>query len=188
MGAEAASQAFDAEKLDIVKLTSIGPAVVKNNRLVVRIGGCYFPWDAAAPIVLGMVAFGSENIFEPKGMIPVDRVEKSLVGDPSKAMVASGGSWRLWPFSFKRSRSRKTMQPPLSGTRNSDAENVSDSNIGVDRDKDVLKPKATKKMARAIIPTSEQLASLNLKEGRNVVTFTFSTAMLGNQQVILNCI
>ncbi|KAJ6722425.1 LIPIN [Salix koriyanagi] len=38
-------------------------------------------------------------------------------------------------------------------------------------------------MVRANTPTSEELASLNLKEGRNVVTFTFSTAMLGKQQV-----
>lgn len=39
MGAEAASQAFDAEKLDIEKFTSLGPAVVKNDRLIIRIGG-----------------------------------------------------------------------------------------------------------------------------------------------------
>ncbi|XP_027332756.1 phosphatidate phosphatase PAH2 isoform X2 [Abrus precatorius] len=32
-------------------------------------------------------------------------------------------------------------------------------------------------------PTSEQLASLNLKEGRNTVTFRFSTDMLGKQQI-----
>ncbi|XP_012071674.1 phosphatidate phosphatase PAH2 [Jatropha curcas] len=183
MGSEAASQAFDAEKLDIDKFASLGPEAVKNERLVVRIGGHYFPWDAAAPIVLGMVAFGNEIIFEPKGKIPVDQVEKSLVGDPSKAIVNVGGSWRLWPFSFRRSRSRKTMQPTVSDTRSSGAENVSDSNIGTDSDKKEVKPRVLKKMMRAITPTSEELASLNLKEGSNVVTFTFSTAMLGRQKV-----
>jgi phosphatidate phosphatase LPIN len=35
----------------------------------------------------------------------------------------------------------------------------------------------------SLTPTSEELASLDLREGRNVVTFTFSTAMLGIQQV-----
>lgn len=183
MGAEAASQAFDAEKLDIEKFTSLGPAVVKNDRLVVRIGGHYFPWDVAAPIVLGLVAFGSENIFESEGMIPVDQVEKSLVGDPSEAIASTGGSWRLWPFPFRRSRSRKTLQPALSDTRSSDDFVVSNGIICVDDDKNVLKGEATNKMMKAIAPTSEQLASLNLKEGSNAVTFTFSTAMLGKQKV-----
>ncbi|KAF3455692.1 hypothetical protein FNV43_RR00334 [Rhamnella rubrinervis] len=39
-----------------------------------------------------------------------------------------------------------------------------------------------KKMVRFISPTSEQLASLNLKEGRNTVTFKFSTPMLGRSR------
>ncbi|GAB2239321.1 hypothetical protein Droror1_Dr00025234 [Drosera rotundifolia] len=45
-------------------------------------------------------------------------------------------------------------------------------------------PRATQKSLRATTPTSEQLASLNLKEGKNVVTFTFLTAMLREQQGI----
>ncbi|PNX66751.1 hypothetical protein L195_g055260, partial [Trifolium pratense] len=32
-------------------------------------------------------------------------------------------------------------------------------------------------------PTSEQLSSLNLKEGRNTITFCFSTPMMGKRQV-----
>lgn len=54
-------------------------------------------------------------------------------------------------------------------------------------DKKVSKSKAKKKKKkkgiRVLSPTSEQLASLNLKEGKNIVTFTFSTPMLGKQQV-----
>lgn len=38
------------------------------------------------------------------------------------------------------------------------------------------------KNVRENTPTSEQLESLNLKEGRNTITFSFSTAM-GNHQV-----
>jgi phosphatidate phosphatase LPIN len=103
-------------------------------------------------------------------------------------IVASGGSWRIWPFSFKRSRSRKISQQALNDTRSSVSENMSDCNLHTDKDYSVINPKVTKKMVRANTPTSEQLASLNLKEGRNVVTFTFSTAMLGKQQVILHSI
>ncbi|OMO78979.1 hypothetical protein CCACVL1_13981 [Corchorus capsularis] len=182
MGAEAASQMFDAEKLDSNKFGSLGPSVLKNDRLVVRIGGRYFPWDAAAPILLGMVVFGSE-IFEPKGMIPVDRVEKSIEGDPSKAIISRSGSWRLWPFSLRRSRSRKAVQPAPVEMEGSQTLDAADDTVVSDNDKNLLTAKQVKKMIRAITPTSEQLASLNLKDGMNHIAFTFSTPMLGKQQV-----
>lgn len=38
-GADAASQAIDAIKLDINKFTSLGPGFVKGDRLVVKFGG-----------------------------------------------------------------------------------------------------------------------------------------------------
>ncbi|KAK8497715.1 hypothetical protein V6N13_103464 [Hibiscus sabdariffa] len=188
MGAEAACKAFDAEKLDSEKFSSLGADVVKNDRLVVQIDGRYFPWDAAAPILLGMVAFGSEEIIEPKGMIPVDRVGKSIEGDPSKAIVPQTGNWRLWPFSLKRSKSRRAMQPAAVDTRGFYADSAADFTFYSDDDDDddddnFLTPKPVKKMTRAITPTSEQLASLNLKDGMNQITFAFCTAMLGKQQV-----
>ncbi|KAL3514501.1 hypothetical protein ACH5RR_027218 [Cinchona calisaya] len=55
--------------------------------------------------------------------------------------------------------------------------------MDIDDEKDFPKMKVTEKKTRSITPTSEQLASLNLKEGRNSVVFTFSTPMLGQQQV-----
>lgn len=76
------------------------------------------------------------------------------------------------------------MQPNLNDSRSPDVENASESTVGMDSSNTVLTPKGMKKTERATSPTSEQLASLNLKEGRNTVTFTFSTAMLGKQQVI----
>ncbi|KAK1405743.1 Phosphatidate phosphatase [Heracleum sosnowskyi] len=59
-------------------------------------------------------------------------------------------------------------------------EEVSDKKVP---DKKISISKAKKKGIRVLSPTTEQLASLNLKEGRNIVTFTFSTPMLGKQQV-----
>ena len=78
------------------------------------------------------------------------------------------------------------MQPVLIDTRSSNAESVSDSNIDTNEDQILLKPKVIRKVVKAMTPTSEQLASLNLQEGRNVVTFTFSTAVLGKQKVIFD--
>lgn len=156
---------------------------MKDDRFVVRINGLYFPWDAAAPIVYGMVSFGGAQILEPKGMMAVNQVEKTVTGDPSKESISPSGNWRLWPFSFRRSRSRKAMQSVLSDVTTSDIVNASEIKMGVIEAKNMLETKAVKKMVRVLCPTSEQLASLNLKEGRNTVTFTFLTPMLGKQQV-----
>ncbi|CAN7102782.1 phosphatidate phosphatase PAH2 isoform X1 [Brassica rapa] len=166
MGAEAASQAFNSEKLDMEKFASLGPSVLENDMLIVKIGGCYFPWDAAAPIILGAVSFGTSQVFEPKGMIVVDRNEK-----PDDAVLApSGGSWNLWPFSQRRSRN--------------DSEASSKDVAELEEKKqEKSSPRPVKKTVRALTPTSEQLASLNLKEGMNTVNFTFSTNIVGTQQV-----
>ncbi|XP_040996379.1 phosphatidate phosphatase PAH1 [Juglans microcarpa x Juglans regia] len=103
------------------------------------------------------------------------------VGDPSKSSVATEGGWRIWPF--RRSRSKKGMPPALTNGITSNAESALESTVGVNAEKTLLRLKRENKMVRAMTPTSEQLASLNLKEGKNTVTFTFSTAMLGKQQV-----
>ncbi|XP_021600973.1 phosphatidate phosphatase PAH2 isoform X3 [Manihot esculenta] len=106
------------------------------------------------------------------------------VGDQSKAIETTGGSWRLWPFTFTRSRSRKTVQPTITDAKSSDAENAaSHSNIDMNYNQTVVKPEVSKRMVRTIAPTSEELVSLNLKDGSNTVTFTFSTSMLGMQKV-----
>uniref|UniRef100_A0A2P2L6F7 LNS2/PITP domain-containing protein n=1 Tax=Rhizophora mucronata TaxID=61149 RepID=A0A2P2L6F7_RHIMU len=104
-------------------------------------------------------------------------------GEPSKAVVDSDGNWRLQPFSLKSSRSRKITQPFLHDSEISNSETALDININEERDSRVPKSKGRKKMVKANTPTSEQLALLNLKEGSNTITFTFSTAMLGQQKV-----
>ncbi|KAG2302387.1 hypothetical protein Bca4012_060697 [Brassica carinata] len=157
MGAEAASQAFNSEKLDMETFASLGPSVLENDKLILKIGGCYFPWEAAAPIILGVVSFGTAQVFEPKGMIAVDRNEK-----PGDVSAPEGGSWKIWPFSLRRSRN--------------DSE-CSSKDAGEPEEKQQEKPlpRPVKKTVRALAPTSEQLASLDLKEGMNTVNFTFST-------------
>ncbi|XP_074588821.1 phosphatidate phosphatase PAH2 isoform X1 [Curcuma longa] len=180
MGIDAARQQFDAEKVDVEKFITLGPSVVKDERLVVRIGDQYFPWSAAAPIVLGMVCFAQKEMLEPQGMIPVERTEKTL--GASKSMpVQPRGNWNIWPFVKKF----KTLSNPeaLSEVGNDiilDPDFRSNGRIA--QESDIIKVKNSKKV-QSLTPTSEELASLNLKEGKNVVTFNFSTAMLGLQQV-----
>ncbi|KAL6654185.1 hypothetical protein ACP70R_007650 [Stipagrostis hirtigluma subsp. patula] len=171
MGEDAARIAFDSEKISLDKFRSMKQSLIRNNKLVVRIAGRYFPWDSAAPVVLGMVSFSEEQVFEPKGVIKVERAEPS---------AEQGGSWRIWPFSFRRTSSINTGRP------------VSESIVAQSSPAPVKEPERERNKSRAkrmirkvrsLTPTSEELASLDLKEGRNVVTFTFSTPMLGKQQV-----
>uniref|UniRef100_A0A0E0MH71 phosphatidate phosphatase n=1 Tax=Oryza punctata TaxID=4537 RepID=A0A0E0MH71_ORYPU len=171
MGEDAACKAFDAEKVTLEKFRAMKQSLIRNNKLVVRIAGRYFPWDAAAPVILGMVSFQEEQSFEPQGMIKVERVEPN---------AAPGGSWRIWPFSFKRTRSVNPVQPVSEST-----EETSSSTPVKEVERENNKPRAKRmeRKVRSLTPTSEELASLDLREGRNVVTFTFSTGMLGRQQV-----
>ncbi|KAI7737502.1 hypothetical protein M8C21_020987 [Ambrosia artemisiifolia] len=95
--------------------------------------------------------------------------------DGSIASVdAAGGSWSLWPF-----RSLASKNGP------DDSKKVSDDEIDeeTDTEKEWLSPQSDTTHTRELTPTPEQLASLNLAEGQNTVTFTFSTAVLGSQTV-----
>lgn len=175
MGTDAASEAFSSMKVNVEQISALGPSLVKNDKLVVRIQGHYFPWDAAAPIILGMASFGKDHVFEHQGMIAVDRTEKNLKAD------TMNGSWRLWPFSFKRSKSISAVQSTPESTILMDSKGTG-SCRNLSGGKIMRKPKVMKE--RSLTPSSEEIASLNLKEGQNVVTFGFSTAMLGQQQVI----
>ncbi|MFS7972684.1 putative phosphatidate phosphatase [Helianthus anomalus] len=86
----------------------------------------------------------------------------------------AGGSWSLWPFGRLASKNVPD-----------DSKNVSDVGIGQepDAEKEWPSPKSDKTHTRELTPTPEQLASLNLAEGQNTVTFTFSTSVLGSQKV-----
>ncbi|CAL5204669.1 unnamed protein product [Lathyrus oleraceus] len=95
----------------------------------------------------------------------------------------STGNWRIWPFSLSSSVSRESLPPIPNNAKNTSFGNSSENKIFTDVNKIDSKPNLTTKIVRETTPTSEEIASLNLKEGRNIVTFTFSTAMLGKQQV-----
>ncbi|KAF7042931.1 hypothetical protein CFC21_052407 [Triticum aestivum] len=171
MGADAARKTFDAEKITLEKFRAMEQSLIRNDKLVARISGRYFPWDVAAPVVRGMVSFREEQLFEHQGMIKVERVEPS---------TTQGGSWRIWPFSFKRTRTINSIQPVCESTVASTLSiPVSES----DGERNKRSAKMMEGKVRSLTPTSEELASLHLREGRNIVTFTFSTAMLGTQQV-----
>lgn len=176
MGEDAACSAFDSEKVTLEEFRNMKQSLMRNNKLVVRIAGRYFPWDAAAPIVLGMISFSEEQVFEPKGMINVERVEQS---------AAPGGSWSIWPFSFRRTRTITAIEPVCESTVETSVSTPKELTDfkELDRERNKSRVKRIERKVRSLTPTSDELASLDLREGRNVVTLTFSTAIVGKQQV-----
>ncbi|XP_020584511.1 phosphatidate phosphatase PAH2-like [Phalaenopsis equestris] len=183
MGLGVASQAFESEKVTREKFHSLGPALLKNDKLVARIGGHYLPWNSAAPIVL-QIMFGQEPIFETQDVILAECVKKNGEEDASLTSVLSEGSWNLWPFGFRRSKSIKFVQSNHDYINQVKPVAASMTMKSLNGDNDIAqKSKNIKKKVRWLTPSSEELTSLNLKEGPNIVTFSFSTAMLGRQQV-----
>lgn len=184
MGREEAAKVFDTAKISLEEFRTNGASIVTNDKLVVRVGGQYYPWAAAAPLVLGMLAFGQVVFREIQGAIPVEKLDPSPVG----ALVTTGsGGWKLWPFPLRRPKTPERSEAAPLVSR--EALMVA-AGAGVDSTlmNDLVSQsdyylRTRKHKVRSIIPTSQMLASMNLKEGCNRITFTFFTRVLGRQQV-----
>ncbi|XP_029126826.1 phosphatidate phosphatase PAH1 isoform X2 [Cajanus cajan] len=184
MGLVAAAEVFEAHRISVEDFRSSAPSIIKNENLVLKIRESYLLWEKAAPLVLGMTVFGLDLPVDPKDTIPVgqDDAVKATVDNPG--LASSRRRWRLWPIPFRKV---KTLEHA-----NSD---VSSEDIFLDSESDwqtsVVEPSPTsarrdsprKQFVRTNVPSNEMIASLNLKDGQNLVTFSFSSRVLGTQQV-----
>ena len=182
MGSEAAAEVFKAHQISAEDFTSSAPSLIKNQNLIIKFKEQYLTWEKAAPIVLGMAVYGLDLPVEPKDTINVelDYALKSRDDDPGSS--SSGRRWRLWPIPFRKV---KTIEHTTS--------NASNEEVFLDSESTLVEPTPTsstqgsshKQFVRTNVPTNEQIASLNLKDGQNLVTFSFSTRVLGTQQVLI---
>lgn len=185
MGLDAAAEAFDSHRISEDEFRSNAASITKNENLVVRFGERYLLWEKAAPFVLGMAAFGLELPVDPKDAVPVEQedTQKSKDDESGITSTPSGRRWRLWPIPFRRvktlehtssnSSSEEVFVDTESGSLNIQETPTSDGNV----------ESPHKQFIRTNVPTNEQIASLNLKDGQNMITFSFSTRVLGTQQV-----
>ncbi|KAK7345639.1 hypothetical protein VNO77_16247 [Canavalia gladiata] len=181
MGSAAAAEVFEAHRISAVDFTSSAPSLIKNQNLVIKFKERYLMWEKAAPLVLGMAAFGLDLPVEPKDTIPVEQDYTLKSRDDDAGSSSSGRRWRLWPIPFRKV---KTIEHTNSNSPNEEV--FLDSECG-----SLAEPSPTssthgsprKQFLRTNVPTNEQIASLNLKDGQNLVTFSFSTRVLGTQQV-----
>ncbi|KAL8152658.1 hypothetical protein V2J09_010418 [Rumex salicifolius] len=192
MGLSSAAETFNKHRVSAEEFKLSATSIIKDENLVVRLDETYLPWDKAAHIVLGMAAFGLDLPFESKDAISVEQkaIEKLKDNEQDGALTPGRGWGIFWrPRYFGRS---KTLEPSTS--------NVSSEDIFLDPEAShSASPNGTptsqaphlsdesktshKKFVRTNIPTSEQIASLNLKDGQNVVTFSFCTRVWGLQRV-----
>lgn len=184
MGRFAAKEAFEAHQISEDEFKVSGPEIIKNGNLIVRCGEEYYPWYKVAHVIVGITLFGLECSVDPTDSIPVEHVEVTEDREESNGTSLSTPSrrWRLWPIPFRRVKSlhRSTSD-------------CSDDEVFLDSQSTFEEPSGSsnnyssprKNLLRTNIPTREQIASLNLKDGQNTIAFTFSTKVLGKQQVCL---
>lgn len=193
MGNAAAAQAFEKHRVSIEDFETSITSITKNENLVIRCREKYLSWEKAAPIVLAMAAFDLDLPIDCEDTIRVEEeavkpIEDGIGSETPTTPNSSGRRWRLWRIPFRRV---KTLEHQ---TSNSSSEDVfvdpeplqhfqSEPNLELTSAISEQFNSPHKQIIRTNIPTTEQIASLNLKEGQNMITFSFSTRVLGKQQV-----
>ncbi|XP_075953760.1 phosphatidate phosphatase LPIN2 isoform X1 [Anarhichas minor] len=172
---------------------SENPAIIDNPNLVVKIGNRYYNWTLAAPLILSLQAF-QKNL--PKA------TEEAWV---KEKMPKKSGRWWFWrkraDSTIKQSETKletkeechleeegpsmsqeKLLLPPKAGDSSSDedAKEVSAASCQerlqpVDGQHHPGQPTYRKSLRLS----SDQIASLKLKEGPNDVTFSITTQYQG---------
>ncbi|KAL3029305.1 hypothetical protein AAZX31_03G156200 [Glycine max] len=183
MGFVAAAEIFEAHQISAEEFRSSASSIIKNENLVLKFRERYLLWEKAAPLVLGMTVFGLDLPIEPKDTIPVGQDDAVKANNDAPGPASSGRRWRLWSMPFRRV---KTIDHTGS---------VSSKEVFVDSESDwqtpVVEPSPTsarhesprKQFVRTNVPSNKMIASLNLKDGQNLVNFNFSSRVLGKQQV-----
>lgn len=182
MGRESAEEVFQQHLVCEEDFKSSGPSIIKNANLIVKVDNKYFPWSKVSHIILGKAVFGPNFSIEPIDAIPVECPETPSSREDSLGMSSASRRWRLWPIPFRISRSLQRSNSDSSEDIFLDTETVL-SPMDEQAPENNKNQSPRKQFVRTLIPTSEQVASLNLKEGQNLVTFSFCTRVLGKQQV-----
>lgn len=210
MGIDAAATAFESQRVTMDQFMRKSSNVTNNDRLVVRVDGRYYPWSVAAPRLLGMLAFG--QVMPPigaelDGAIRIEKPQRpspkpsksDSEKSPGQEIVLAGsgnrGGWTIWPFGGNR-REQQGSNGGNSGNKTSGPSippEVMLAAAGAALDNPLTKEllygvngfyaRPRKQRVRMHSPTSEQLATLPLQEGKNRITFSFTTRVLGKQQV-----
>ncbi|KAI5426062.1 phosphatidate phosphatase PAH1 [Lathyrus oleraceus] len=183
MGFIAAAEVFEAHRISAEEFRVSAPSITKNKNLVVKVRESYLLWEKASPLALGMAAFDLDLPVDPEDTIPVgqDYTLKSSNDTPKPS--SSRRRWRLWPLAFRKVKTVEHNNDE--STEDIFLDSVSDllGSVVEPTQTSVRRESPPKQFVRTNVPSNEMIASLNLKDGQNMVTFNFSTRVLGAQQV-----
>uniref|UniRef100_A0A3Q4B5B1 phosphatidate phosphatase n=1 Tax=Mola mola TaxID=94237 RepID=A0A3Q4B5B1_MOLML len=160
------------------------PAIIDNPNLVVKIGNRYYNWTLAAPLILSLQAF-QKNL--PKATEEAWMKEK---------MPKKSGRWWFWRkradstikqvctcyLSIKNIISQTGIHRPKAGDSSSDEEA---KEVSAASCQERLQPgdsqhhPSSHTYRKSLRLSSDQIASLKLKEGPNDVTFSITTQYQG---------
>ncbi|CAN4121653.1 unnamed protein product [Withania somnifera] len=186
MGLVAAREAFEANLISEEEFRNSAKSIINDPNLVFQIQGNYLPWNKAAPIILGMAAYNMELPIDSTDVIPVEQDKKLKIGEDDSGLPSTPSRrWRLWPIPFRRV---KTIEHTSSNSSNEEVF-VDSESISLNQPTEQTatpqggKESPRKQLVRTNVPSTGQIESLKLKEGQNLVTFIFSTRVLGEQKV-----
>uniref|UniRef100_A0A667WMB6 phosphatidate phosphatase n=1 Tax=Myripristis murdjan TaxID=586833 RepID=A0A667WMB6_9TELE len=134
------------------------PAIIDNPNLVVKIANRYYNWTLAAPLILSLQAF-QKNL--PKA------TEEAWV---KEKMPKKPGRWWFW---------RKRADSTIKQVRKSAAKEVSAASCQERLQSVEGQPHPSHTYRKSLRLSSDQIASLKLKEGPNDVTFSITTQYQG---------
>nr|XP_057945092.1 phosphatidate phosphatase LPIN1 [Doryrhamphus excisus] len=151
---------------------SENPSIIDDPNLVVKIGNKYYNWSTAAPVMLAMQVYQ-----KPLPQASVENIMK-------EKMPKKGGRW--W-FSWRSRTSDSKSESPVetageitmaTASRMKDESSSSDEDH-VTRQSESIVASGNICYKKTLRLTSEQLASLQLKEGPNEVVFSVTTQYQG---------
>ncbi|XP_064188955.1 phosphatidate phosphatase LPIN2-like isoform X2 [Anguilla rostrata] len=163
---------------------SENPAIIDNPNLVVKIANRYYNWTLAAPLILSLQAF-QKNL--PK------TTEEAWV---KEKMPKKSGRWWFWrkraDSTVKQSETKLEAQVSHIGGPSLAQENPAHQQKGEDSSSDEeskelsaaalaegLSQTSIHSYKKSLRLSSDQIASLKLKEGPNDVTFSITTQYQG---------
>lgn len=197
-----AQQVFESQKVPAEVFAARGSELLASSDLVCRIGGVMYAWRDAAPMIVGMLAFGVkwENLVSAGA--PSWKVDGEALQQSIRAGARSSRRRWLWPFSgwsggaapsprdskaaagapsgtsppetrrlvAIQSEPAAVINPagahhPLRHAESAMEEPLSLPSLGLPR----LSRQHT--MKKTLTPSSEQLASLRLNYGQNIIHF-----------------
>uniref|UniRef100_A0A669F0L0 phosphatidate phosphatase n=1 Tax=Oreochromis niloticus TaxID=8128 RepID=A0A669F0L0_ORENI len=148
---------------------SENPSIIDDPNLVVKIGSKYYNWNTAAPVMLAMQVYQ-----KPLPQASVENIMKDK-------MPKKGGRW--W-FSWRsRNNDYKSVSAQIDMLKDesssSDEDHRSSSQVSGVFQSEPLESSGGICYKKTLRLTSEQLASLQLKEGPNEVVFSVTTQYQG---------